>query len=192
MSNGKWAVAVLAACVVVTVAAVAYAAGKAKAAPVAEVVRARRFELVDTAGRVRAALEFDSAYWSKSNDAGNQSEQPQKEQVPRLVLFDERGTKRAELSVDRHGSWSSLNRETGKPGLIASAAFRGSAVGVFDLEGKKKVVVEAAESWPSMTYRHGLVLYGGDFEEVGSLVAGADGRPHLSLSRAEGVPWSAP
>jgi hypothetical protein len=44
-------------CVVVTVAAVAYAAGKAKAVPVAEVVRARRFEVVDAAGKVRAKLE---------------------------------------------------------------------------------------------------------------------------------------
>ncbi len=51
----KWAILVVALCVVVTVAAVAYAAGKATG-EVPEVIRAKRFELVDADGRVRAAL----------------------------------------------------------------------------------------------------------------------------------------
>ena len=50
----KWAIVVVALCVVVTVAAVAYAAGKASDVP--EVIRAQRFEVVDAEGRIRALL----------------------------------------------------------------------------------------------------------------------------------------
>jgi hypothetical protein len=60
MSKGKWPVVMVAVCLVVTVAAVAYAAGKSRAAPVQEVVRARRFEVVGSSGKpyaVLAALE---------------------------------------------------------------------------------------------------------------------------------------
>jgi len=59
MSRGRWAVIIVAVCLAVTVAAVAYAAGKAKAAPVPEVVRARKFELVDSRGRCRAVVKLD-------------------------------------------------------------------------------------------------------------------------------------
>jgi hypothetical protein len=52
----RWVIVVLAACLVITAAALAYAAGKAKAVPVQDVVRAKRFEVVDSRGHVR--VEF--------------------------------------------------------------------------------------------------------------------------------------
>lgn len=55
MTKVKWMVLFAAACLVVAVAAVAYAAGKA-AMPVADTVAARRIILVDGHGKVRAAL----------------------------------------------------------------------------------------------------------------------------------------
>ena len=59
--RAKWAIAIVVVCLVVMVAAIAYAAGRAsapEAAPdaVAEVIRAQRFELVDAEGKVRGAL----------------------------------------------------------------------------------------------------------------------------------------
>ena len=51
----KWAMLVVALCVVVTVAAVAYAAGKATA-EVADVIRAQRCEVVDSDNVTRATL----------------------------------------------------------------------------------------------------------------------------------------
>jgi len=85
MRRGKWAVLVVAVCLVVIVAAVVYAAGKAKAVPVQEVVRAKRFELVDAEGRVRGALELVGV-------------------EPRLVLYDEKSRQRAKLLLGPDGS----------------------------------------------------------------------------------------
>jgi len=53
MSKGKWAVVIVVACAVVTVAAVAYAAGRAKV-PAPDVVPAVQSEVVDSQGKVRA------------------------------------------------------------------------------------------------------------------------------------------
>ena len=53
--------------------------------PVAEVMRARRFELVDAEGRVRGALDLD--------DGGN----------PRVCLCDKEGNVRAGLRLDSDG-----------------------------------------------------------------------------------------
>jgi len=48
--RAKWVVVVVAVCLVVTVAAIAYAAGKTSAPAV---IRAQRFEVVDAEGRAR-------------------------------------------------------------------------------------------------------------------------------------------
>lgn len=56
MNRVRWPVVVVAACLVVTVAAVAYAAGKVSAP---KVLRAQKFELVDAEGVVRASLSMD-------------------------------------------------------------------------------------------------------------------------------------
>ena len=77
MSRSRWAIIIVVVCLVVTVAAVAYAAGQAKtAAP--EVVRAQKFEVVDAGGRVRGELGMV-------------------EGGPALILYDEKGGKRAYL-----------------------------------------------------------------------------------------------
>jgi hypothetical protein len=71
---------------VVTVAAVAYAAGQAKAAaPVQAVVRAQKFELVDRNGKERTVLALMDGQ-------------------PVLALLDEKGLWRAALSLDSDGS----------------------------------------------------------------------------------------
>jgi hypothetical protein len=85
VTRAKWAILVAAVCLVVTVAAVAYAAGQAKtAAP--KVVRAQKFEVVDAQGRVRATLGLlpDGS--------------------PSLELTDEQGKTRAQLSLYSDGS----------------------------------------------------------------------------------------
>ncbi len=78
----KWPIVFVALCVVVTVAAVAYAAGKATT-EVPEVIRAQRFELVDEQGQVRSELllnEFGEACLLLYDAAG----------IPQVVLgFDE-------------------------------------------------------------------------------------------------------
>jgi len=56
MGKARWGVLVAAVCLVVAAVAIAYAAGKAKAVPVQQVVRAERFELVGSKGKVRADL----------------------------------------------------------------------------------------------------------------------------------------
>jgi hypothetical protein len=57
MSKTRWLVVLAALCLLVTALAVAYAAGVAKSAvPVQELVRAQRFEVVDSLGRTRAVL----------------------------------------------------------------------------------------------------------------------------------------
>ncbi len=88
MRAARWAVLVAAVSLVVAVAAVAYAAGKAKAVPVAQVVRARRFELVDERGRVRAELAFSSG-WGDG-----------------LILRDVTGKVTAKLSLGGSGAGS--------------------------------------------------------------------------------------
>jgi hypothetical protein len=157
------------------------------------VIRAQRFELVDTSGRVRAALRFEVVGWPKPGTEGNSKEEIEPEETPQLVMLDENGTKRAELSVDRHGSWFGLLRETGKHGAILSASYRNNGLGVFDMSGKLRVAVEAGERFPRMgVYRHGLVLLDDDGEQVAGLVANADSEPRLTLVTPEGRELSAP
>lgn len=170
-------------CLLVAVGAVGYGAGKADAVP--EVVRAQKFELVDATGRVRAALMFKVGGWPKPGAEGESEEEIEIEQIPELVLFDEQGTKRATLNVDRHGSWFGLRRETGKLGAVVYASYRNDGLGVFDMNEKLRVAVEAGERFPEAEYRHGLVLLGGDGRPVASLVADAQDEPRLTLITSE-------
>jgi hypothetical protein len=86
MNNSKWAMAIVAVCLVVTVAAVAYAAEQAKKAP-PEVVQAQRFELVDAQGRVRGEIGMGA-------DG----------RAPSLVLRGEKGEMRAMLALGSEGN----------------------------------------------------------------------------------------
>lgn len=81
----QWVMVIVAMCLLVAVAAVAWAAGQAKAsAP--EVIRAQRFDLVDAEGRVRGRLSIASS------------------SGPALLLYDENGTVRARLRLSLDGS----------------------------------------------------------------------------------------
>jgi hypothetical protein len=103
MNNSKWAIVMVAVCLVVTVAAVAYAAGQAKtAAP--KVVRAQRFEVMDAEGRVRAQVGLGT-------DG----------RAPTLVLRDEKGEMRAMLALGSEGN-SALALMDGKGETRAAVA----------------------------------------------------------------------
>ncbi len=79
----KWAMVIAVPCLLVAVAAAAWAAGQAKvSAP--EVIRAQSFELVDAEGRVQAKLAVHK-------------------DGPGLILFDHGGKVRAMLAVDKNG-----------------------------------------------------------------------------------------
>jgi hypothetical protein len=193
MTRDRWLVVLALACVVVAAAAVAYAAGKADPTPMQEVVRAKRLELVDSSGRVRAALRFKVGGWPRPGTEGNSKEEIEQEEMPELVMFDEQGTERAHLIVDRHGSWFGLHRETGKLGAMLDASYRNNGLAVFDMNEKVRVAVEAGERFPHVgVYRHGLVLLGDDGEQVAGLVANAESEPRLTLVTPEGRELSAP
>jgi hypothetical protein len=95
---------IVAVCLTVIVAAVAYAAGKAKAVPVPEVVRARRFELVDAKGKVLAALTADS-------DGSSM-----------LHLYSRGSKNSVSLTCTRVGSSIDLGQPRGRASLTTSAS----------------------------------------------------------------------
>jgi hypothetical protein len=88
MTKGRWALVIGTVCLVVAVVAVAYAAGKATSA-VPDVIRARRFELVDEGGRTRAVMQT----WRPSGESTRTT----------LELLDGRGYTLAELRLDTEG-----------------------------------------------------------------------------------------
>ena len=118
MSKRKWAVVVVAVCLVVTAAAVAYAAGKAKAA-VPQVVRAQKFELVDGQGKVRVSLSIlaDGAARLDMLDKDAKSRAALRlwpDGSPRLDMVDKDGKKRMMLGV----------MDDGRPGLTLTRGVR--------------------------------------------------------------------
>ncbi len=154
MRRSKLGAVVVVSCLVVTAAAVAYAAGKAKASPVPEVLRAKRFEVVDSRGRVWAVLSAPDETASS---------------ISGLVLFGEDGQEHASLGVDPpqlalrntnfKGSaglelspqgvaslvlWSRQDDKTSRVGLGVAPD---GAVGLSlsDREGKERAVLELRE-----------------------------------------------
>jgi hypothetical protein len=94
----KWVVVLVALCVIVTVAAVAYAAGKATA-DVPEVIRAHRFELLDNEGKVRAVLALtpDMGAVLKLDGYVHRGRRTWLSGEVGVQLYDESGNKRADL-----------------------------------------------------------------------------------------------
>jgi len=86
--RAKWVIVILAVCLVATVAAIAYAAGKTSAP---ELIRAQKFELVDAEGRVRIEMSMGV-----------------NGQAPGIRLLDEKGQRCAALSL----------LPDGRPGLL--------------------------------------------------------------------------
>ena len=101
MSRAKWPMVIAVLCLLVAVAAVAWAAGQAKlSAP--EVIQAQRFELVDAEGQVRGRLTVASSTG------------------PALLLYDEDGSVRARLWLSLDGSPSlNLYDTDGRGGVSA-------------------------------------------------------------------------
>ncbi len=103
--RAKWVMLAVAICVAVTVGALSYAAGT-NAAP--DVLRAQRFELVDSAGNVRGLLSL-----------GDQA-------CPRLVLLDEHGDARARLMLHLDGTpILSLHDRAGRGGIALTVGEEG-------------------------------------------------------------------
>src|SRR5574340_502431 len=109
MSRGKWAVVIVALCLVVTVAAVAYAAGKAKAAA-PKVVRAQQFELVDAEGRARIEIGMGGEHGQvpgvrvlDAEGAVRAALAVLPDSSPTLALYDAGGKARAALTTDSDG-----------------------------------------------------------------------------------------
>ena len=83
------------------------------------VVRAERFELVDSEGRVRAGLGVFNG-------------------MPGLLLYDANGTNRVELSVSDRGTGLFLYDANETPRAKLLASDDGSALGLFDTNGKHR------------------------------------------------------
>jgi hypothetical protein len=125
MSKGRWAVVIVAACLVVAVAAVAYAAAKASARTnelTAEVMSAKQFRLVDSRGQVRAALGFI----------------PAPDGPPALVLYDGHKAQRATVALDAGGSPSLILGDAKKHARAALSVMEdGSASLMLRGDGKQ-------------------------------------------------------
>jgi len=155
MTRAKWAMVIVAVCLVVTAVAIAYAAGKS-AVPVQEVVRAQKFELVDAKGKLRGVLSVLS------------------DGSPQLALFDAKGRPRAGLVVlsdrlpalllgDEKGYRARLMLDAdGSPGLVLSdeQGNTRAVVGVTNLEtARTGATQKTAESSLMLFDKEGKVLW---------------------------------
>ena len=162
----KWAIVVVAVCVVVTVAAVAYAAGKATA-DVPEVIRAQRFEVVDEKGSVLALLG------SLPSPLGG----------AQLVLNDDRGKGRALLYVFTAGRWEGetnliLTDVRGQPRVKLRVSPEGSpGLNLNDENGHMRAVLAFGR-----TGDPALAL----LDEKSELIAGLPERPPPDPTRVRG------
>jgi hypothetical protein len=105
MRAARWAVVVAAVSLVAAIAAVAYAAGRSRAVPVADVVKARQFELVDSAGHTRGMLST----WGGTGHS-----------VATFAIMDEKGNGTVELSVE-------ADADQGRTAWVRLAGGRGAA-----------------------------------------------------------------
>ncbi len=166
MSKTKWTVVVVAVCLVVTVAAVAYAAGKAKAAP--EAVRAQRFELVDGDGRVWASLGFDSYNGRRLNGTS-------------LSLRDNDGRERVSLQGGAYAPRLSLRDKDGKERVGLSLSDDGITygLGLDDKDGNARAFMTISGDGTATVAVGGKLLEGG-FSSA-QLTARADGRTSVEI-----------
>lgn len=110
MSKTRWLLALAVLCLLVAAAAVAYAAGKAKpTVPVAEVVRAKRFELVDGRGWTRGLLAITESgspglWLTDAKGKAGARLALSANGVSELALLDVKGKVRAYLALDTDGN----------------------------------------------------------------------------------------
>ncbi len=160
MSKTRWTVALVAVCLVVTAAAVAYAAGKAKAPAVPQVVRAGRFELVDGQGRLRGKLAVNS------------------DGTPGLDLYDGAGQLRVTLALAEDGNPSV--ELTDKNGKQRAALFVGKSgepgLSLLDKQGQARAELYLANMGDAR-----LLFSDGRAQARALLVFDGDLGPSLSL-----------
>jgi hypothetical protein len=178
------------ACLVVAIAAVAYAAGRTKSPPTA-VVRATRFELVDGEGKVWAALGFEGGTKSASRQVG-------------LRLFDKTGAARARLALAGQDGSPELELQTGQAGLIVHLREGNEPMLVLrDARGRTGLVLLASDIGSSLllpdsdgearaglgAFRDGsagLVLHSSETKASAELDLSSDGVPRLELKNKDG------
>ena len=173
MGRARWAVLAAAACLVVAAVAVAYAAGQVKAAKVlaADVVRAKRFELVDEKGRVRVVLSTEllgdhgkSFGWRGAN-------------FPGLSLYDENGREGVALSVRPDGGGVLNLDQKGESRANLNVLADGSpCLSLRNDSGKEQAVLTVEPDGKAR-------LYLADGEETArvNLMVLPDGRPGMTL-----------
>jgi hypothetical protein len=150
--RASWVVAGI--CLLVAIAAVAYAAGKTSAS---EVVRAQKFELVDARGEARASLGVDSdgPAFELTDDGGR----------PRarlfvdadgvgLMLLDEKGAMRAGLGVGPEGPALGLldGKETARASIGVESD--GPAVTLWDADRTPRVALASTSDNPFLALLH--------------------------------------
>jgi hypothetical protein len=145
------------------------AAAQAKQPAVPDVVQARRFEVVDAAGRVRATLGVST-----------------EEGKARLVLFDAAGKGDAWLEVSPHGMPSlMLFDPMGKGRAFLEVVLPGSpSLTLSDAAGQRAALTVLPNGIPR------LVLFDAAEKQRAALEVLPDGRPDLELYDAAGkVIW---
>lgn len=172
----KWAIAVVVLCVVVTVAAVAYAAGKASDVP--QVIRAQRFELVDEEGQVRSQLLL--------NEFGEAC----------LLLYDAAGIFQIVLGFDEGDRLTELVLGSGKTSqprlsLGVDPQTSRSEIRLSDKDGKLRATLAlGTEGEPSLCFGQGSMREG---KPTLLHMWLRDGEPQMQLRHSGGeLIWSAP
>jgi hypothetical protein len=139
----------------------------------AEVLRAKRLEIVDDEGKVRAVLGT------------------REEGIGVVSVYDQSGRVRASLEageIPEQASGLSVFDTNGKPRAVVSMdndPDRGSALILLDTEGKQRAVVSLKEGGQA-----GLRFSAGQKNRAISISAGDDGKLYLMLS-GEGAPMVA-
>lgn len=134
-------------------------------ATVADVVRARRFEMVDTAGNVRARLEDFSGLG------------------PQLALNDDKGQLRATLGSGPGGSVALRLRDAkGQGRAVLSLVSDGPTLSMRDPEGREQVGLFTSSNGQSS-----LLMQDAAGKWRATLGLDDGGMPHLTLSDAAGT-----
>ena len=194
MTKGKWAIIVAAVCLVVAVAAVAYAAGKVRT-PVTPVLRTRGIELVDRSGKARArwlvddqgglalamADRHDTLRLGMWIDASNGN--------ARIAFCDKGGTERMGLVMSQEGNGSLYLLDRQHTMSVALTMIDGQPTfALGDKKGKSRTGMSVAADGSSA-----LRFLGTDGKERVEVGVAADGSGSVRVRDKEGtVVWQAP
>lgn len=168
MSRGKWAIVIAVVSLVAAIGAVTYTAAKAGEG-VSPVVRAERFEVVDSEGKVRIVLGMDRGF-------------------PRLVLRDGTGKGRAALVVDNNRAVVALRDEEGDE-LDVQLEASDTGPGLFLEDKESSGFATLMLEPPSKTLPVALFMLGQGEAHVS--MGAHPGRGHISVTDGRGdVVWA--